>query len=351
MHFNYLLRTRVPSWTLLAPILALLLLLLAEAIAWLATQTFGLLENAGFVRNFPWAPVGVTILAALCICGILYVFQTIRPAMSSARNPSRPLSSEDVAKAGSLLDLEAAKVAGLMASSVDAHESYAGSLEAVLDKIAAIETPDQLRAIAGHLASENLRVMRGAQAMARKLDESRSQIDNLRSSLLQARQENLLDPLTGIRNRRAFEDALPQAVRAAASANTSVSIVMIDIDRFKTINDSYGHLAGDQLLKAFAQLLADRARKDDTVVRFGGEEFALILPRTSLMAASVFAERLRNSIAAQEFDLGSAGQVQITASLGVAELEAGENADAMLRRADNRLYRAKNLGRNRVVTT
>ncbi|WP_337827298.1 GGDEF domain-containing protein [Pseudonocardia sp. TMWB2A] len=160
------------------------------------------------------------------------------------------------------------------------------------------------------------------------------------------RRERDLDVLTGLLNRRAFDERVSAQVARHRGAS---ALILCDLDFFKRINDRYGHPAGDKVLRDLAALLSRTARKNDIVGRYGGEEFIIFLPGTSLGDAHECAERLRRAIAAHHFDLG-AGDHIITASFGVAQLKPGENWIAVLERTDARLYAAKSSGRNHIIS-
>jgi len=164
------------------------------------------------------------------------------------------------------------------------------------------------------------------------------------------RAENLArtDELTGINNRRAFYDCGMREVEVAQRHGHSISLLMLDLDHFKTINDDHGHAAGDALLVAVSDIIRQGVRGTDILGRIGGEEFAIVLPHTRLDAARELAEKLRRRIA--EWKLPYDGvQLAVTASIGVAERRDGEHLDALISRADGALYTAKREGRNRVV--
>lgn len=156
------------------------------------------------------------------------------------------------------------------------------------------------------------------------------------------------DPLTGVLNRRTLEDHLSIHMDEFVRYNACCSVVMVDIDHFKRVNDTYGHPVGDEVLVELAALLSQSLRTSDEVARYGGEEFVLILPHTEIDQASAVAERLRAAIESEQF---SSRRLAISASFGVAQTGAGEDRfDELLRRADSALYDAKNSGRNAVVT-
>jgi two-component system cell cycle response regulator len=174
---------------------------------------------------------------------------------------------------------------------------------------------------------------------------------NLQEELLRAREalreQATHDGLTGLLNRTSILDKLDDELARAARTNTSVSAVMIDLDRFKSINDTHGHLAGDAVLQEAARRLKSAARRYDSVGRYGGEEFLIVLPGCEAADAIVQAERLREAIGATPF-LGPLQPVVVTASLGVA-CSSHWAAEVLVREADNALYAAKAAGRNRVT--
>jgi two-component system, cell cycle response regulator len=160
------------------------------------------------------------------------------------------------------------------------------------------------------------------------------------------------DPLTRVLNRRALLERLTAEVDRARRFNSPLTLLLLDVDHFKQINDTSGHLAGDSVLRQLGTVLEDEIRKVDVVARYGGEEFVLILPETASEGAIIFAERLRERIAEQEFDVGSEQPVHLTVSIGIATIPSPRIAttEDFFARADEALYRAKSGGRNQVRT-
>jgi len=160
----------------------------------------------------------------------------------------------------------------------------------------------------------------------------------------------LTDSLTGLYNRRHLQHRLAQEVTRAQRYGQSLSCLFVDADHFKQINDEHGHAAGDQVLVALAQRLRARLRNSDLPTRYGGEEFAVLLPETDLPNALLLADQIRSSIASAEVTLESVGTIQVTVSIGVAELDPADQqrnaGEAMLRAADRAVYQAKADGRN-----
>lgn len=165
------------------------------------------------------------------------------------------------------------------------------------------------------------------------------------SARLQVAQELALsDALTGVGNRRALQEHLRAGLSVAERGQQPTSIILMDIDHFKPINDKHGHSGGDQVLVQMAQLLTDQLRASDRLGRWGGEEFMVVAQATPMHAALELAERIRKAVAAFEFAHGD----PVTLSLGVTQTLPGDTADSLVHRADKALYRAKNGGRNRV---
>ncbi len=154
--------------------------------------------------------------------------------------------------------------------------------------------------------------------------------------------EARIDSLTGLANRRALEEILAAEISRAQRFEHKLAVVLLDLDRFKEINDSFGHAAGDVMLRTVSRLLTSLARQGDTVARWGGEEFVVVLPETDLPGARRFAERLRRTIEAHPV-----GEMRTSASCGVATMLAEDGVDELLGAADEALYLAKSNGRNR----
>jgi len=175
--------------------------------------------------------------------------------------------------------------------------------------------------------------------------------ERLRDNVQQSIEMAVTDPLTGLYNRRYMETHLDTLIEQAANRGKAISILVIDIDYFKVVNDSHGHGIGDQVLQEFATRISSNIRGIDMACRVGGEEFVLVMPDTDMALAYRIGERLRQIIAGKPFDvLVGARPLDITISIGIAAFHGSEdNADGMLKRADQALYRAKRDGRNRVV--
>lgn len=161
----------------------------------------------------------------------------------------------------------------------------------------------------------------------------------------------LADPLTELSNRRAMEWDLPRQIQNARSQSTSMSLIMLDVDYFKSVNDNYGHQVGDRVLQLLASRLRHNLRLQDTLFRYGGEEFVITLSQTNLQEARVVAKRLRRIVGDQPFNIDGTLALTITVSLGLASLTPTDDdkGESLLWRADHNLLRAKSSGRNQVV--
>jgi diguanylate cyclase len=266
--------------------------------------------------------------------------------LSSAQTRAEKLETTEAQ-----LDSELAVILRFMRTYVDANDNYSKALAQAHRNLHALAKPEQMRAMVKFLVSENEKMQREASDLQRNLEHSRSQIEKLRWNLAEAQELGLRDPLTALSNRRCFDVNLAKEIEEAHAHKSSMCLVMGDIDRFKVINDTFGHQIGDEILKMFAKLLSANVKGRDTVARFGGEEFAIILPETRLTDAERLTESIRCELEEKEFAVHSSGAPigRITASFGIAELGEHDDADTLIQRADARLYEAKCAGRNRVV--
>ncbi|WP_428607137.1 GGDEF domain-containing protein [Sedimenticola sp.] len=171
----------------------------------------------------------------------------------------------------------------------------------------------------------------------------------LRNTLLYQRavESATMDPLTGVRNRAAMDSSMKREIGLALRHNTPLSVILMDIDHFKLINDQHGHLYGDQALKAAAQCAEQSIRESDMIFRYGGEEFLILLTGTDLKGAELLAERIRQNV--ENLAPQTDKAIRMTVSLGVTALGPSDDINTLFQRMDNALYRAKDAGRNRIV--
>ena len=173
----------------------------------------------------------------------------------------------------------------------------------------------------------------------------------LMNAEVEVRQDAALDPLTGLSNRKALRMRFDELHRQAELEGSAIGVVVLDIDHFKAVNDTYGHDAGDDVLREFALRIRKSIRGLDLACRYGGEEFVIVMPETDMPVATAVAERLRDRIASEPFSIQQdTGSLEVTISIGIATLDSLNDKGAnILKRADQALYRAKRDGRNRVV--
>ena len=174
--------------------------------------------------------------------------------------------------------------------------------------------------------------------------------DALRNNFQASIEAAVVDPLTGLNNRRYLESHMPSMLESAAHRGKAMSMMVLDIDHFKKVNDTYGHDAGDEVLKEFASRVRKTLRMADLVCRMGGEEFVVVMPETPLAIAHKVAERVRKAIEGAMFPINAGARaIPITVSVGLSDRGADMASDAMFKRADRALYKSKNNGRNQVT--
>ncbi len=201
------------------------------------------------------------------------------------------------------------------------------------------------------MRSDLFRLTHSLSTLGERLTTGHQEVGRLQGALQQAREQASVDPLSGILNRRGFDLELERIRSSHVDAAMPLSIVMVDIDHFKNINDHYGHAFGDQVIRAVAQSLVALTQRKDTAARLGGEEFVLLLPDTPMQGAREVAERIRRAIAGGRIRTRDAESPigQVTVSCGVTQVLPDESVDDAMVRADRALYRAKQSGRNRTV--
>ena len=217
----------------------------------------------------------------------------------------------------------------------------------------AMQDPHRLRAALSRLAEEAREMTRRSQTMGSRLVNSTREIEALRAELEDARRDAHTDALTGLPNRRAFDDQLLLLIADALATGQPLALLLIDIDHFKAVNDRFGHPVGDAVLRRTASTIRGALPEGAMAARFGGEEFAVLIPGTTAAAAFDEAEMLRLAVSSQSFSIRSTGTKlgNITVSIGLAMHEAEQDGLKLIELADAALYRAKQDGRNRTHTS
>jgi diguanylate cyclase len=217
--------------------------------------------------------------------------------------------------------------------------------------LANADVAEQVRSVVSDLVSETHRIAVQNQKVNERLEQSNREIADLQVRLAEIQTEAMSDALTGLQNRRAFDEQLRQSTAEAKSDGAPLSLVMFDIDHFKAFNDTHGHQLGDQVLRLVAGCLKDCTKGRDTPARYGGEEFAIILPGADVDGAIAVANQVRETVAGKRITRKSTKESlgTVTLSGGAAAYRPGEPLEDLIARADAALYAAKESGRNRVM--
>ena len=255
--------------------------------------------------------------------------------------------SQEIEEAGEALARQLEAVGRAVDAAQGDARSYGRALSAGAAEFERAVDPPRIRALIAHLTDATRRVERGNAGLADLLSRSTQDVRRLREHMEQVRRESLTDALTNLPNRKAFE----QALRKACEAELPLAVALVDIDHFKTFNDTWGHQTGDQVLRYVAAALAQAGQPPRMAARYGGEEFAVLFVGESEAQAARVLEDLRARVGSRVLkrrstneDLGS-----VTVSIGLAKRDADEARDALLERADAAMYASKRAGRNRLT--
>ena len=260
-------------------------------------------------------------------------------------------ATERIDKVGARVIGEIDDVMSLISDALGTSASYEETLSSASASLSVARDRDQVKAIVETLLKSTREMRDINKALEGRLSLSKNEISNLQQSLEAIRAESLTDPLTGLGNRKYFDRSIDTAVQNALSSGEPLSLLMFDIDHFKSFNDSYGHLTGDQVLRLVAMSLKQTIKGQDITARYGGEEFAVVLPNTALRQALTVADHIRRAVMAKELKKKSTGEIlgRVTISVGVSMLKPGDDTHSLIERADACLYVAKRNGRNRVI--
>jgi diguanylate cyclase len=260
--------------------------------------------------------------------------------------------NEKIGNVGTRVMDEIDQVMAMIDVAVGSTNTYAENLNSVTDELHSIKDRDGLRMIVESLVATANEMMQTNRTLEQRLQASREEINQLQEDLATVRSESLTDPLTNLANRKHFDAQLVQAIAESEESSEPLSLMMADIDNFKSFNDTWGHLTGDQVLRLVAMSLSQNVKGQDIAARYGGEEFAVILPNTVLRSALTVADHIRRAVMSKELLKRSTGQSlgRVTVSFGVATAHKGDTAEMLIARADTCLYAAKRNGRNRVIS-
>ncbi len=209
---------------------------------------------------------------------------------------------------------------------------------------------DDIKSVLSQVLAETKLLAETSQILKSKLDEANEEMDQMRQELTLVREVAVTDALTGLLNRRAFDDILSDLVEQSTTQK-NFCLAILDLDHFKKINDSFGHLTGDKVLRYTAGIMKQKVAENHFAARYGGEEMAVIMPDTDLQAASRVIENIRTTLEKNRLKRKGDGESigKVTLSAGVASFKPGDSVDTLIEKADNSLYQAKTNGRNQVV--
>ena len=252
--------------------------------------------------------------------------------------------------AGSVLSKELDTVSRAIESARESSEAY-GERLASASQAFDTSAPPAIKAMVETLTTATQRIQQENETLEHRLADTTAEVTRLRQRLETVRHEAMTDGLTDLPNRRAFDEALEAALQAADASGQPLTLAVLDIDHFKKFNDTWGHQTGDQVLRYVASVIGRSGQAPRTAARFGGEEFAVILPGEAIRAAQAVLEEVRQQVCSRVLkrrstndDLGV-----VTVSVGLAQRVAGEPMASLLQRADSALYASKTAGRNRTT--
>jgi len=228
---------------------------------------------------------------------------------------------------------------------------YGQTLDAMAGQLHDIHDFEGVRDLIDQMLDTTKAIIKSGSRLQTRMKVSSEDLRQLHRDLETSQKEARTDVLTGLCNRRGLEKRLELERIRARQNNVPFSVIMADIDYFKKVNDTHGHLVGDSLLKGFAAVLKNQVRRNDMVARYGGEEFIILLPETNVEGAYAVGEKIRTALVAKEWKVKNSGKRigQIKASMGIAQYVMTETGNQVVERADTALYQAKDQGRDRIV--
>ena len=283
-----------------------------------------------WLESINWFPQISAPVALLLVATIAYFYgrrSSTAPASATVRSRRELRRAQAVAQ-------ELESISELIRKHVSKHRSTLNRFKQRVNRLGDGNQDAAMRELFAEAEEMLQPTIQFAGQIAHAYDQIRQQTNRL-MAFTDAR----TDPLTGVSNRRALDDTLSGQLALKARYKANFTLAIFDIDHFKRVNDREGHLAGDRILQDVAQIIDENARETDTVVRYGGEEFVVVMPETDIEGASYFTNRVRESIEEK---------LPVTISGGVTEALDGDSVQSIIARADEALYEAKTTGRNRV---
>lgn len=263
---------------------------------------------------------------------------------------SKSSETARVKNAGDEIQKTIQEVAGAVHGVATATNNYKHSLEVITAEIDEDPSPERVKGALETVMRDTQNMIAENEKLEKELAKSTAIMEELRKDLEMVKKQAMTDSLTNLANRKAFDLEMTKVRKMSDESGKAFSLVLMDIDHFKAFNDNYGHQVGDQVLRLVARTLIDGVKGRDTACRYGGEEFAIILPDTNVDAGLKVADYLRLAVAGKDLVNRATGEKlgTITLSAGVAEYYHGESIEALINRADEALYAAKEHGRNNV---
>ncbi len=234
------------------------------------------------------------------------------------------------------------------AAIVDSLSEHVSGIESIIALDNIDEITDKLAQLAKDLRRTISKVKEEIGRTRAELQRAQKQLEELKQEVEKYRERSIIDELTQILNRRGIMDLLVRELARSKRFNTPLSVLMLDIDDFKAINDTYGHIVGDKVLRAIASIVKNNLRITDAVGRYGGEEFLVVLPDTDAEAALVVAEKLRKAVEKKVYKYRDS-TFKVTVSIGAAQAKPEDTPESLIDRADKALYLSKQAGKNRVT--
>ena len=245
-----------------------------------------------------------------------------------------------------------AEITKYLLESGDTLDHRGNTIEQHISELNNTDSIEDVSTIAKKIVQETKSIVESSHKLNEKFNDASTEINTLLKELSDIKQIAKIDMLTGLLNRRGFDEAMSEAMEDAKSSNHALSTVLLDIDHFKKVNDTHGHLIGDNVLKVLGRFLKEHIKGQDTAARYGGEEFILVLPNTNLKGAYTLAENIRKDLMKVKWTTKNSKKSigTITISLGVAQYKKSETMESLIERTDKALYFAKEHGRNQTIT-
>ena len=258
---------------------------------------------------------------------------------------------ERVRKAGDQIQETIKGMTGMVNEVKSATTKYSSSLQVAQGKLGTNSDKTEIEEVLKTIMQDTNDVLSRNKQLEDQLNKSSMIMQELRYDLEKIRKEAMTDGLTGLANRKSFDAEIEGIIKQANEDKVIFSLMMMDIDHFKSFNDNYGHQVGDQVLRLVALTLIEGVKGRDIACRYGGEEFAIIFPETPMQQALAVGESLRKAVAGKDIINRNSGDKlgKITLSGGIAQYQFGEKIETLIERADSALYSAKNQGRNKIV--